>query len=213
MRGVDKMDIPTEIERLSSLLQGGRPPRSVRLSSRQLKSLTALCDALIPSSEAPDDAASRKDIARFYGSSASNVEIPQLVSVVNFSSISSGFCTALFVIILGRASKIGNLISLKELHPDVWILRMVLWFFSTWYGTFAICGGASLSRRFPYFRKVTDVEEKKREEILLQLSRSSLGTRRSLFQSLKTMTLRLYFQRVRTTPGFPIFVTCSSVDR
>ncbi|CAA6673247.1 unnamed protein product [Spirodela intermedia] len=120
--------------------------------------------------------ASDEDLARFYGTSASMATIPE---------------------------HIAGLISKKQLHPAIPLLRMALWLLSTRCGTFAICGGASLSKSFPYFRKFSKVEEPRREEILVNLSRSSLGLKRLLFRCLKILTVRLYFQRADEMNGNP----------
>ncbi|CAA7395560.1 unnamed protein product [Spirodela intermedia] len=175
-RGLDEKDIPAELVRLAALLQGGRPPRNCRLTSKQLESLAACCDAFIPSAEVPGGIASDEDLDRFYGTSASMVTIPE---------------------------HIAGLISKKQLHPAIPLLRMALWLLSTRCGTFAICGGASLSKSFPYFRKFSKVEEPRREEILVNLSRSSFGLKRLLFRCLKILTVRLYFQRADEMNGNP----------
>ncbi|CAA6675571.1 unnamed protein product [Spirodela intermedia] len=149
---------------------------SMQLTSKQLESLAACCDAFIPSAEVPGGIASDEDLARFYGTSASMATIPE---------------------------HIAGLISKKQLHPAIPLLRMALWLLSTRCGTFAICGGASLSKSFPYFRKFSKVEEPRREEILVNLSRSSLGLKRLLFRCLKILTVRLYFQRADEMNGNP----------
>lgn len=80
-RGLDEKDIPSEIARLTALLQGGRPPRPCQLTTKQLESLAAFCDALIPSTEVPGGAASDEDLARFYSTSASMATVPEHVSM------------------------------------------------------------------------------------------------------------------------------------
>ncbi|CAA6673246.1 unnamed protein product [Spirodela intermedia] len=174
--GLEEKDIPAEVVRLAALLQGGRPPRPCPLTPRQLESLAAFCDTLIPSVEVPGGVASDEDLARFYGTSASMATVP---------------------------GHIAGLITKKHLHPELPLLPIMLWLLSTWCGTFAICGGASLSTSFPYFRKFSEVEEPRREEILMKLSRSCFGIKRLLFRSLKILTVRLYFQRADEMNGNP----------
>lgn len=83
-------------------------------------------------------------------------------------------------------------------HVALWMMRLALWFMSTWYGTFVICGWASLSSKLPFFQSFSKVDLRKREQILLSLSCSSFVLYRMLFNGLKFMTSLLYFTQVRT---------------
>lgn len=81
-------------------------------------------------------------------------------------------------------------------HMMLGLLKLTLWFLSTWYGTFVICGTRSLSGRFPYFRRLSEVPQGRREQILLSWSSSPLHLFRHLFKSLKSLVLLIYFTQV-----------------
>ncbi|CAA7406451.1 unnamed protein product [Spirodela intermedia] len=144
-----------------------RPPPINTLSARQMESLIAICDALLPSIDLP--AADNDSIRKFFGLSASLAGTPEMVGAY----------------ICGRLQ-----------HITLDLLKLTLWFLSTWYGTFAICGMKSLSGRFPYFRRLSEVPRGRREEILLSWSSSPLRLLRLLFRSLKTLVLLIYFTQV-----------------
>ncbi|CAA6669490.1 unnamed protein product [Spirodela intermedia] len=132
-----------------------------------MESLIAICDALLPSIDLP--AADNDSIRKFFGLSASLAGTPEMVGAY----------------ICGRLQ-----------HITLDLLKLTLWFLSTWYGTFAICGMKSLSGRFPYFRRLSEVPRGRREEILLSWSSSPLRLLRLLFRSLKTLVLLIYFTQV-----------------
>ncbi|XP_078440389.1 long-chain-alcohol oxidase FAO4A-like [Wolffia australiana] len=158
-----------DVEELAALLQGGRSPPPNRLSRSQLQALSAFCDALIPSAEAPRDAVGDEALARFYGTSAS---------------------------MAGVAEQVAGLVCKERLHPALPLLRLALWLLSTRYGTLLLCGTGGLTANLPFFHKFSDLDELRREKIPFKLSRSCFGLKRLLFRALQLATVRLYFQAV-----------------
>lgn len=87
-RSMDEKDIPTEMVRLATLLQHGRPPRPCRLTARHLESLAALCDASIHSTKVSGAAAAtNNDVAQFYGTSTSMAKVLEHVSMESINVI------------------------------------------------------------------------------------------------------------------------------
>ncbi|OAY85436.1 Long-chain-alcohol oxidase FAO4A [Ananas comosus] len=151
----------------AAALAGGRRSTTLPnlLSEREMDSLTAICDTLLPSvdvSHATDD----EDLIAFYRTSASMAGTPHHVAC---------------------------LLSGGVRHPAIWLLRVVLWLLSTWYGALLMCGRAGLSDRFPYVQKFSRVDGKKREQILLSWSCSRVPYLQNLFKSLKYLATRSYF--------------------
>lgn len=156
-------------------MEAGRPlmgrvkiPYSSSLSSRQMDSLTALCDTYLPSI---DGLHTKHDesTTRFYQTSASMARTPQ---------------------------HLGGLISERLQHPKLFMARLALWFLSTSIGTFALCGIASLSSKFPYLQKFSQVSPEKREQIVVSWSRSIIFPLRLFFTSLKVLILLAFFSQV-----------------
>ncbi|CAN6461429.1 unnamed protein product [Victoria cruziana] len=81
-------------------------------------------------------------------------------------------------------------------HPLLGLLRLALFLLSTWYGTFICCGWLSVGGKFPYFRKFSDIELRRREAILRSWSSSYFLMLRQLFSSLKFLTLLTFFTQV-----------------
>ncbi|KAM6551060.1 hypothetical protein CsatB_000868 [Cannabis sativa] len=138
------------------------------LSKRQMRSLTAVCDTLLPSIDA-SDRTTDDAVLKFYATSASMDQTPQ---------------------------HIGGLISQKLKHPKVWLLKVALWALSTWYGTLILCGTASLSSSFPYFQTFPNLSLRKRLQILESWSRSYFFLLRLLFKVLKILTLLVFFTQL-----------------
>ncbi|KAK2987692.1 hypothetical protein RJ640_015034 [Escallonia rubra] len=104
------------------------------LSSRQMESLTALCDTFLPSVSTPNDGRHiDNSVVKFFRTSASTAGTPE---------------------------RLGGLMSERMQHPKLILVRITLWLLSTWIGTFIVCGKASLSSHFPYFQKFCKVNEK-----------------------------------------------------
>ncbi|XP_058103744.1 long-chain-alcohol oxidase FAO4A-like [Magnolia sinica] len=149
------------------LLRGGRPPYTNSLTSREMESLTAICDTFLPSIESYCQG--NESLHTFYRTSASMAGTPEYL---------------------------GGYISSRLKHPALWLLRLAMWFLSTWYGTFVICGIGSLSTQFPYFQRFSQVLQHKREEIALSWSISSFFLYRMLFKAFKFLTLLFFFTQV-----------------
>ena len=90
----------------------------------------------------------------------------------------------------------GEYLAARMQHRLQWLLRLALWLLSTWYGTFILCGTKGLSCRFPFFRKFPDIEQRRREEIMLWWSSNSFYLYRLLFRGLKFMVALFYFTQV-----------------
>lgn len=84
----------------------------------------------------------------------------------------------------------------KLRHPMLWLLRTALWLLSTWYGTFILCGIKSLSSQFPYFQRFSQVEAKRREEILVNWSTSYFYHLKMLFRAMKFLVHLVFFTQV-----------------
>lgn len=138
------------------------------LSSREMESLTALCDTLLPSVEASDLAAD-PSVAEFYRTSASMAGTPDLV---------------------------GGLISERLKHPKLRLLRLSLWILSTWIGTLILCGRLSMSGEFPYVHRFSQLPLKIREEIIISWSVSCIHVLRTLAKSIKFLTLLIFFTQI-----------------
>lgn len=92
--------------------------------------------------------------------------------------------------------QLGGYFSGKLRHPLLWLLRMVLWLLSTWYGTFILCGRKSLSSQFPYFQRFSQVDVKRREEIVVNWSISYFYHIRILFRTMKFLVHLIFFTQV-----------------
>ncbi|XP_072963420.1 long-chain-alcohol oxidase FAO4A [Typha angustifolia] len=145
----------------------GRPRPVNRLTAREMDSLTAISDTLLPSIDVPN--CQDHSIRTFYNTSASMIGTPEIV---------------------------GAYISGRIRHVLLWQLRLALWLLSTWYGTFMLCGWRSLSPRFPYFQKLSCVHVKQREQIIISWSLSSIYFLRQLFKAFKSLILLVYFTQL-----------------
>ncbi|KAH0455690.1 hypothetical protein IEQ34_015722 [Dendrobium chrysotoxum] len=150
------------------------PPRHQNsLSKRQMESLVALCDTLLPSVDPPprdsDDSRDVDGVATFYRTSAS---------------------------MAGIAERIGEIMSGGMIHPQMTLLRWALLLLSTWCGTLILCGRHSLSPRFPFVRRFAMVEQDKREEIVFSWSSSNFRHLRMMYSCVKCITMRFYFSQV-----------------
>ncbi|KAI6701873.1 hypothetical protein NL676_011009 [Syzygium grande] len=148
------------------------------LSSRQMDTLTALCDTFLPSIARPHhpsdnasggDSDGDEEVAKFYQTSASMAGTPE---------------------------KLGGLISERMKHPKLWMLRLALWFLSTCIGTFILCGRKCFSRHFPYVQRFSEIPQQRREEIVRRWSRSVFSLLRIFARALKLLTLLVFFTQV-----------------
>ncbi|XP_048230853.1 long-chain-alcohol oxidase FAO4A [Ricinus communis] len=144
------------------------------LCSREMESLSAICDTFLPSLNIfsdfiTNDSTTDDSTAMFFQSSASMAGTPQ---------------------------RLGGLISERLKHPKKWLIRLALWMLSTWIGTFILCGVASISTHFPYFQSFSQLTLHKREKILHSWSLSFLYPLRMLFKAMKLLILLVFFSQV-----------------
>ncbi|KAL5099760.1 hypothetical protein RYX36_004087, partial [Vicia faba] len=141
------------------------------LSLRQMKSLTALADTILPSINDFDLSTANNDgaAATFYRVSASMAGTPELL---------------------------GGVISEKLKHPNTWLMNVTLWLLSTWFGTIILCGMGCLSTKFPFIQAFPDLPPHKRQQILKSWSHSFFRLLRMLFRSVKLLTLLVFFSQV-----------------
>ncbi|KAL5172180.1 Long-chain-alcohol oxidase FAO4A [Glycine soja] len=154
-----------------------RKPLTNSLSPRQMKSLVALCDTLLPSINnnnvvwGSDD----ESVANFYKTSASMAGTPE---------------------------HLGILISEKLKHPSTWLLLLTLWLLSTWFGTFILCGTLSLSTKFPFFHSYPELSLLKRQKVMQSWSLSYLRPLRMFFRTIKLLTLLVFFTQHKGSKSF-----------
>uniref|UniRef100_A0A6N2K581 long-chain-alcohol oxidase n=1 Tax=Salix viminalis TaxID=40686 RepID=A0A6N2K581_SALVM len=162
------------------LFVGGENKQSLyvnSLSSREMESLTAICDTLFPSvygsnmmaAAAAADDGYTNSISSFYRSSASMAGTPQ---------------------------RVGGLFCERVEHPKKWLIRLTLYVLSTWIGTFVLCGLDSMSPSFPFFLRFSQISQTKRERILLSWSTSFFYLLRMLFKSIKLFIPLVFFSQV-----------------
>ncbi|KAK7262818.1 hypothetical protein RJT34_30399 [Clitoria ternatea] len=145
-------------------------PLTNSLSLRQMKSLAALCDTILPSiNNVVASSHESHSVAKFYRTSASMARTPE---------------------------RLGILISEKLKHPSTWLLLTTLWLLSTWFGTLVLCGMASLSTKFPFFHSYPDLSFDQRQKVIQSWSRSNFRHLRMLFRTIKLLTLLVFFTQV-----------------
>ncbi|KAK1307135.1 Long-chain-alcohol oxidase FAO4A [Acorus calamus] len=151
------------------VLFDGRERNAKTLSSREMDSLTAIADTLLPSMSI--DITASRDVSHLalYRTSASMIGTPHLC---------------------------GEYMVSKLQHAMLGMLRLALWLLGTWYGTVILCGTKSMSWRFPFFRRLSQLEPRRREEILLSWSFSSFYLFRLLFKGMKFLILLIHFTQV-----------------
>ncbi|KAG4938968.1 hypothetical protein JHK84_045168 [Glycine max] len=151
-----------------------KKPLTNSLSPRQMKSLVALCDTLLPSINNNSNNVCGSDddesVANFYKTSASMAGTPE---------------------------HLGILISEKLRHPSTWLLLLSLWLLSTWFGTFILCGMLSLSTKFPFFHSYPELSLLKQQKVMQSWSLSYLRPLRMLFRTIKLLTLLVFFTQSR----------------
>ncbi|KAL2348759.1 hypothetical protein Fmac_002759 [Flemingia macrophylla] len=138
------------------------------LSPRQMKSLSALCDAILPSVHNFVHT-SDESVTKFYQTSASMAGTPQ---------------------------RIRDMIDERLKHPMTWLMKFALWLLSTWFGTLILCGMACLSTKFPFIHTYPQLSTLKRQEILRSWSLSYIPHFRMLFRTIKLLTLLIFFTQV-----------------
>ncbi|XP_072986727.1 long-chain-alcohol oxidase FAO2-like [Typha latifolia] len=142
------------------LLRGGRRNGAGKrdfthgLSFSQIRSLSAICEAFIPSlpmehghfSSGKEDPPS-KTLQAFYLASGSESSVPD---------------------------EVAELMVKRCLREAVILIRVVLWLLTTRLGTLGLCGTLCLSWGFPFINKFSDMPLDKREEVLKRWSREKL---------------------------------------
>ncbi|KAK7252584.1 hypothetical protein RIF29_36634 [Crotalaria pallida] len=138
------------------------------LSLRQMKAVTALCDTIIPSVN-EFAGGSDESVSKFYKTSAS---------------------------MAGTPDRVGAVICEGLKHPNTWLLKLVLWLLSTWFGTIILCGMACFSTQFPFLHNYPDLPLHKRQEIMHSWSSSCFRHLRMLFKTVKVLTLLVFFTQI-----------------
>ncbi|MQM13078.1 hypothetical protein Taro_045998 [Colocasia esculenta] len=145
------------------------------LSHAQLRSLTAVCEALLPPLEVEDVAISgsreeppSKSLQAFYRVSGSDARL---------------------------AEEVGTLLG-SGMPEAVSLLRVILWLLSTRLGTLILCGLVSLSWRFPFVHSYPDLPLEKREQVLQRWNRENFfRPLRIAFALFKVVTFHVFFTR------------------
>ncbi|KAF3604780.1 hypothetical protein F2Q69_00033495 [Brassica cretica] len=139
------------------------------MTAREMVSLVAICDTLIPSFDASEVGHLDDGVAGYYSASAS---------------------------LTGTPDRVARLMSERLRHPKKWILRVGLWSLSTWIGSLVMCGRRSFTGEYPYFRRFCWLPETQREEILLNWASSYFMLLRMFFRSIKLITAFVFFTQV-----------------
>ncbi|KAJ0622723.1 putative long-chain-alcohol oxidase [Helianthus annuus] len=154
------------------LLRGGTKQRKYHhgLSSSQIRSLAAICEAFIPPISPHPDLKSNPNqaVRSFYSASGSQYPIPQEV-----------------------AERM-----MKRYPADpVFFLRVILILLSTKLGTLLICGFICLDTKWPFIHSFSDLDVNKREKILQRWSNThkSLIPMRIVFVMVKLMCFFIFF--------------------
>ncbi|KAM0949323.1 putative long-chain-alcohol oxidase [Dioscorea sansibarensis] len=143
-------------------------------SAPRLQSLSAMCEAFIPS--LPDMAAQvsvgkeeslSKNIQGFYLASASQSPIPDMVA---------------------------EMLEKRSISEGLVLVKLVLWLLSTRLGTLVLCGTLSLHRGFPFINKFSDMSLDKREEVLKRWTKGKcFKTLRIVFLMVKIICFFVFF--------------------
>ncbi|CAL0314234.1 unnamed protein product [Lupinus luteus] len=146
------------------------------LSQRQMKSLTALCDTILPSVNDFVGVSDDESVAKFYRTSASMAGTPE---------------------------RVGGVISERLQHPGTGLLKLVLWLLSTWFGTIILCGIPCFSTKFPFFHCYPDLSLHKRQQIMNSWSLSYFRHLRMFFRTVKLLTLLVFFTQIDESEDNP----------
>ncbi|KAI3682640.1 hypothetical protein L1987_82758 [Smallanthus sonchifolius] len=152
------------------LLSGGRKNSkySHGLSSSQIQSLAAICEAFIPPIPPPPNSNPNPSVRAFYSASGSQSPVPQEV-----------------------AEKM-----VKRYPGDaVFFMKFILILLSTKLGTLLICGSICLDTKWPFIHSFSDLDLNKREKILQKWSNThkSLLPIRIVFMMIKLMCFYIFF--------------------
>ncbi|XP_043692005.1 long-chain-alcohol oxidase FAO2-like [Telopea speciosissima] len=160
------------------LLRGGRRVHSYShgLSSSQIESLSAICEAFVPPVPSEDplhvgskEVPSTKTVQSFFNASASQNPIPDEVAEIFVKR--------------GSSDAVG-------------LVRIVLWVLSTRLGTLFLCGMLCLGSKWPFIHKFSEISLQKRELILKKWSTEKfLVPLRGVFLITKIFCLYTFFSR------------------
>ncbi|CAI0434535.1 unnamed protein product [Linum tenue] len=171
-----------------TLLRGGRKKMtssssySHGLSSGQIQSLSALCEAFIPPLPPPDQKniinqeipveRQQEALASFYGASGSQSPIPD---------------------------EVAELIVRRGLPEAVLVVKLVLKLLSSRLGTLLLCGFCSLDWKWPFMLSFSEIPLERREQILQKWrgeKRKMLTPLRVVFAVIKIFSLFVFFTRI-----------------
>ncbi|XP_039121518.1 LOW QUALITY PROTEIN: long-chain-alcohol oxidase FAO4A-like [Dioscorea cayenensis subsp. rotundata] len=163
----DEMSVDLEAALRFSNGVSQAPPVN-KLTAREMESLIAISDTFLPSIQL-NSANYSTSLQTFFSTSASMLGTPEVVGVY---------------------------LSGKLQHVMLGLLRLGLWLLSTWYGTLILCGYKSMSSRFPYFHKFSQLELRRREEIMKSWSSSYIYLLRQLFVGVKFIVMLAHFTQL-----------------
>ncbi|WOL15931.1 long-chain-alcohol oxidase FAO2-like [Canna indica] len=145
------------------LLRGGRRREkegySHGFSASQMRSLSAMCEAFIPSIP---------------------MEKVQLSGEVGGKQTPPNMSLETFFLASGSDApvpdEVAELIMKRALKEAISLVKVILWLLATRLGTLALCGSICLSWRFPFINKFSDMAVEEREEVLKRWSREKSYT-------------------------------------
>ncbi|GAB4841062.1 long chain fatty acid oxidase [Ancistrocladus abbreviatus] len=156
------------------LLRGGRRGEkensySHGFSSSQIQSLTAICEALIPSFSSDDDDLKNNEI---HSSCTLSESLPPLLP------------------------EVAELMSQRALPEALKAIKLVLTVLSTRLGTLLLCGLLCLDWRWPFLHKFSEMSLESREKILQRWTRETFLTPlRVVFLLIKVCSFYMFFTR------------------
>ncbi|CAI0386170.1 unnamed protein product [Linum tenue] len=147
------------------------------LSSGQIRSLSAICEAFIPPLTPPDQSQEvpvdrQQALVSFYGASGSHPPIPD---------------------------EVADLIVRRGMPEAVLVLKLVLKLLSSRLGTLLLCGFCCLDRKWPFMHNFSEIPLQQREQLLQKWSgemRRLLTPLRVVFATIKIFSLFVFFSRI-----------------
>ncbi|KAK3028117.1 hypothetical protein RJ639_038978 [Escallonia herrerae] len=146
-------------------------------SPSQIRSLAAVCEALIPPLTNEEYPSNQTSLHSFYQISGSHPPIPD---------------------------EVAEMVVKRFLSEAVFLVSLVLKIISTRLGTLLLCGCACLNWRWPFVCKFSELSIKKREGILQKWSRETLLVPlRMVFVVLKIASLYIFYSWIDENSGNP----------
>lgn len=97
--------------------------------------------------------------------------------------------------------QVAELLVRRGQKEAVALVKLVLWVLATRLGTLVLCGSLSLSWRFPFINKFSDMPVEKREHILMKWNREkSFIFLRLVFVIVKVFCLYVFYSMVNVPP-------------